>query len=139
MGSGASKPNNSPQILDVNTVIPLEEDFVEMGIAVHNNQGGVQIRNDSDIISSKEKIMERLKENYTIDNDFLPEDINDEDFVKNIHELWRKDRQGGGGGRKKRKRKTRRKKKKNSTRKRNRNNRKSKKSKKKRKKSRKKR
>ena len=129
MGSGASKPNNSNPILDVNTVIPLEEDFVDMGIATHNNQGGVQIRNDSDIKASKEKIMELLKENYTIDNDFLPENISDEEFVKNINELWRKDRQGGGGGR--RKRKTRRKKKKNSTRKRNRNKRKSKKRKKK--------
>ena len=83
--------------------------------------------------------MEWLKENYTVDNNFFPENIKDEDFVNKINELWRNDKQDGGGVRKKRKRKTRRKKNKNSTRKRNRKKIKSKKKKRGRKKSRKKR
>ena len=138
MGSGASKPDSSNPILTVNTAMN-EYDFIEMGAANHNNQGGVQIKDSSDIINSKKEIMEWLKENYTVDNNFFPENIKDEDFVNKINELWRNDKQDGGGARKKRKRKTRRKKNKNSTRKRNRKKIKSKKKKRGRKKSRKKR
>ena len=134
MGSGASKPDSSNPTLTVNTFMD-EDDFINMGAANYNNQGGVQIKDSSDIINSKKEIMKWLKENYTVDNNFF----NDEDFADNINELWRNDKQNGGGVRKKRKRKTRRKKNKNSTRKRNRKKIKSKKKKRGRKKSRKKR